>query len=166
MKIIRKAEWYNLLQVYDFLLKAALTILFGSMIILLFGEVVSRYFLNFPIMWSEELGRYLFIWIVYLGSALAFSHKRHINITFVPNYLPMHLQRFLEFFLYLVMMAFLFFVIIYGVKYAGMNMDRPAYAVRAIRMGWVYICAPIGAICMIINMIRIVPSIFRIDKKE
>lgn len=45
------------------------------MVVLVFGNVVLRYFFNSGITWSEEMSRYLFIWLTFLGAIGAFKTK-------------------------------------------------------------------------------------------
>ncbi len=40
------------------------------MLVIRFAQVVPRYFFNYTPEWSEELARFLFVWVVFLGSAL------------------------------------------------------------------------------------------------
>ncbi len=156
----------KLFKVYDFILESVMTIFFTVMVLLLFGEVVSRFLFNFPIMWSEEIGRYLFIWIVYIGSAQAFIERRHLRVDFLLKKLRSPYNTYLELILYFMIMVFLFFVFLYGLKYAGMNLDKPAYSFKYIRLGWAYASIPIGSIFMVLNIIRIIPVILKNKREE
>ncbi|MFW6130465.1 MAG: TRAP transporter small permease, partial [Atribacterota bacterium] len=104
---------------------------------MLFGEVVSRYFFNLPIMWAGELGRYLFIWIVYLGASVAITQKEHIVVSFVVEKFPPMIQYYIELIIHFIMIVFFFFVFYYGIHYTGTHMHIPAFSMRQIRMGWV-----------------------------
>ncbi|MDD5014576.1 MAG: hypothetical protein PHW73_05675, partial [Atribacterota bacterium] len=55
-------------------------------------------------------------------------------------------------------MIFLFFVFVNGVKYAGMNFNKPAYSIEWIHIGWTYAAIPVGAVLMLVNIIRILPT--------
>jgi len=65
-----------ILRIETFLI-AAITI---GLVGVIFIEVVCRYILFISTAWSEELARYLFIWLTYIGSAYAFNHGGHIEI--------------------------------------------------------------------------------------
>lgn len=47
---------------------------------LTFSQVLLRYVFNHPVTWIEEISRYLFVWIVFLGSATAFRVGAHIKV--------------------------------------------------------------------------------------
>lgn len=80
--------------VYLFLQIATFAI-FLVMTILVFMQVILRYFFSSPIAWSDEISRLLFIWVSFLGVALAFFSKGHPAITFLIDKLhPAHRQTF------------------------------------------------------------------------
>ena len=51
-------------------------------------NVGARYLFNSPIQWAEELSRYSFIWLVFLGAAICTKRKRHIAIDSLHLILP------------------------------------------------------------------------------
>ena len=53
-----------------------------------FANVLARYFFNSPIQWAEELARYSFIWVVFMGAVVCTKRKRHIAIDILPHALP------------------------------------------------------------------------------
>jgi TRAP-type C4-dicarboxylate transport system permease small subunit len=53
-----------------------------------FANVLARYFFNSPIQWAEELARYSFIWVVFMGAVVCTKRKRHIAIDFLLQSLP------------------------------------------------------------------------------
>lgn len=156
----------KLLKVYDLIMESIIAVFFAIMVILLFAQVVSRYVFNFPVMWSEEIGRYLFIWIVYLGSSIAFIRKRHLKVDFLVRKIKEPYSTYLEVTVLSIIMIFLFFVFLYGLKYIGIYWDTPAYSIGYIKLGWVYASIPIGGILMILNIIRVILSILNNKKGE
>jgi len=53
-----------------------------------FANVLARYFFNHPIQWAEELSRYAFIWVVFMGAVVCTKRKRHIAIDILLPVLP------------------------------------------------------------------------------
>ena len=51
-------------------------------------QVTSRYVFNNPTSWSEELARYLFVWITFLGAAVVIRKRRHVDVTVLTDRLP------------------------------------------------------------------------------
>jgi TRAP-type C4-dicarboxylate transport system permease small subunit len=59
---------------------AVLIGLFAAMTLACTAQVVWRYAFGDPLTWSEELARYLFIWIGYLSAWVAWKHRAHIAL--------------------------------------------------------------------------------------
>jgi len=55
----------------------------GASVVLMSFQILFRFFLNAPLTWTEEVDRYLFVWVVYLGSAVAVAMNAHIRVTFL-----------------------------------------------------------------------------------
>ncbi|MCI8649385.1 MAG: TRAP transporter small permease [Anaerotruncus sp.] len=75
---------YGALDRSNDLIKQAETFLMASctlaLVLVIFIEVVCRYMLFISTAWAEELSRYLFIWLTYIGSAYAIDEGGHIEI--------------------------------------------------------------------------------------
>lgn len=59
--------------------------MFLGMLGLMFVQVIYRYFLEMPLPWSEELIRYAFISVSFLGGAIAVMERQHIEINFLET---------------------------------------------------------------------------------
>lgn len=69
-------------------------ILFGLIVILIFTQVIFRYFFNNSLNWTEELAKYLFVWMTFIGSASAFKDQIHIGVDFFVELLPDKQRRY------------------------------------------------------------------------
>ena len=58
------------------------------MVILVFGNVVLRYGFNSGIAISEEVSRYLFIWLTFIGAVIAVHERAHLGVDTLPRLLP------------------------------------------------------------------------------
>ena len=54
---------------------------------IIFMQVITRYLLGFTFEWSEELARFLFVWAVFLGSALIMGEDGHLAVELLPRLL-------------------------------------------------------------------------------
>jgi len=79
--------------IYKHPLESVLCLLLVATVVVTFSQVVTRYFLHISLSWSEEVARFLFIWIAMLGAAYGFKTRSHFAITFVVNRFPRHLQK-------------------------------------------------------------------------
>jgi TRAP-type C4-dicarboxylate transport system permease small subunit len=61
--------------------------LLAAIVLAVTWQVVSRYLLGDPSGWTEELARFLLIWIGLLGGALAYQRRLHLGLDLLPEYL-------------------------------------------------------------------------------
>ena len=73
---------------YFQLLKFAIVACLALMVVLVFGNVVLRYAFNLGITVSEELSRFLFVWLTFLGAIIAFREHGHLGVDMVVSRLP------------------------------------------------------------------------------
>lgn len=59
-----------------------------AMVFMVFGNVVLRYFFNSGILVSEELSRYFFIWLTYIGAMIAMRDREHLGVDTLVRRLP------------------------------------------------------------------------------
>jgi len=58
------------------------------MVVMVFGNVVLRYAFNSGIVVSEELSRWLFLWVTFLGAIVALKERAHLGSDFLVSRLP------------------------------------------------------------------------------
>jgi TRAP-type C4-dicarboxylate transport system permease small subunit len=135
--------------------KAFLIILTLSLFIIVGVNVFCRYVLNSSLSWADELSRFIFIWVSFLGAVLAYGYNEHIGLDFVVDRIPSPtIKRFIrlaaDFFILLVIVILLRYGLI--VANSATNLSPALY----IPMKWVYIIAPVSAFMMlIINICKI-----------
>lgn len=71
-------------QVLKFLMVGLLAI----MCVLVFLNVVLRYGFNSNIVATEEISRYMFVWLTFLGAITAFARNRHVQVTMFLSLMP------------------------------------------------------------------------------
>ena len=73
---------------YFWLLKAVIAVFLAIMVVLVFGNVVLRYAFNSGITVSEELSRWLFVWVTFLGAIVAMREHGHLGVDSLVKRLP------------------------------------------------------------------------------
>jgi TRAP-type C4-dicarboxylate transport system permease small subunit len=66
------------------------------MVVLVFGNVVLRYGFNSGIPGAEELSRFIFVWLVFMGSVLAARRREHLGMDSFRNLFGPGGRRFLD----------------------------------------------------------------------
>jgi TRAP-type C4-dicarboxylate transport system permease small subunit len=108
-----------------------------------FAQVISRYVFADPIIWSEEVARYLFVWITLIGAAAGVRMHAHFGLDILRRYFP-RLRTPLGALTMLVVAAFLgllFYTGIAETRQAALQLS-PALQVG---MHWAYLAVPSGA---------------------
>ena len=62
--------------------------LMAALLVVLTWQIGTRWLLNDPSLWSEELARVLFMYMSLIGCAMAIKRGTHVNITFFSDKLP------------------------------------------------------------------------------
>lgn len=79
----------RLVNAYFFLLKALCALLLAGMVVLVFGNVVLRYGFNSGITLSEEVSRWMFVWLTFLGAIVALRERGHLGVDSLVRRLPL-----------------------------------------------------------------------------
>lgn len=87
-------------------------LLFSLMAILAFANVITRYFFNYPIAFTEEVEVGLMVWLTLFGAAIGFKRGAHLGISFLIEKLPEKI-RFLFSRFALLLTSILFTLLIY-----------------------------------------------------
>ena len=83
----------KLLRILDRILDGIALIILALLVLVVGIQIFARYVLNHSLFWSEELARYLFIYLVFLGAAIMLRKNRHIQVSFFTKSLTPSLQK-------------------------------------------------------------------------
>src|SRR6201990_3699375 len=78
----------RLVDLYCRLLKVAIVACLAAMVVLVFSNVVLRYAFNSGIPTSEELSRWLLVWLTFLGAIVALRQHAHLGVDSLVRALP------------------------------------------------------------------------------
>jgi TRAP-type C4-dicarboxylate transport system permease small subunit len=79
---------HRIVEFYFWTIKATMALLLSAMVVLVFGNVVLRYGFNSGIAISEELSRWLFVWMVFLGAIVGLKEHAHLGVDSLIKKLP------------------------------------------------------------------------------
>lgn len=89
-------------------------VLFALLVVDVSWQVFARQVLDQPSGWSEELAKYLFIWLGLFGAALVFGERGHIAVEVAVRKLPVLAQRVLAVVVQLAILTFTVLVLVWG----------------------------------------------------
>ena len=103
--------------------------------------VFFRYVLVKPLPWSEDLGRYLMVWIALFGAGVVMQKGGHVAVTVIVDRLPFRLRTGLQIISKLLVLGFALTMGYLGVQLLLHMMPQVSPTLR-IRMTWVYLGFP------------------------
>lgn len=103
--------------VIDKSLRLALVGLMGALVLNVVWQVFSRYVLQSPSLFTDELARFLLIWVSFLGAAYYSGQNMHIAIDIFPRKLSSKNKKRHQIFSALIIGLFVFFVFVVGGGY-------------------------------------------------
>jgi len=127
--------------------------LLAAIFVVMVLQVSCRYVLGSPLVWSEELARYLYIWVCFLGAPIALRRGNHIAITLFVDWLPARLTRGIAVFWHVA--AFLFLVEL-AIQGAILTVRSHSLIAITVPIPWslIYVVVPIAAILMILETVE------------
>jgi TRAP-type C4-dicarboxylate transport system permease small subunit len=138
----------------------ALAVLMAVMVVVISLQVWYRFVLNNPLDWSEELGRYVFVWISFLGSAAGVRYQVHLGIDVLEKIVGRGAFRYVVVLINLIIQVFLLFVVYWGVHLLSVVRFQTSPSML-IPMTYPYAAVPVGAVFMLINSLRVSHAAFK-----
>ena len=133
---------------------ALLVTLLIGMTVVVFLQVVFRYVLTQPLHWSEELARYLFVWISMIGAALALHKRGHFGLEFFFQKLPERTRRWGQIVIHVLVGGLILVILIQGIMLVQKTAQQESPAM-GMSMGLAYASLPAGAALMVIHLLAI-----------
>ncbi len=132
----------------DKVLETILIVLMAVMVINVLWQVFSRFILQAPSSFTDELARFLLIWVGVLGATLASGKKLHIAINLLSNKLNTQQKRVLRIINNLIITVFAFCVLVIGgsrLVYITYVLDQNSASLQ-IPLAVVYLVLPVSGL--------------------
>ena len=127
-------------------------LMFAVLIVTVFYQVLGRYLFNAPPSWSEELARFLQVWIALLASALCIQQSMHLGVDYLLHAIPPRGRAALEVLVHLLVTGFLLLLLVQGVKILDVASVQTSPAM-GINMWYAYLAVPVGAALMLLESV-------------
>lgn len=144
-----KKIYFSVMDTIGKAIKFAVAAVLVLMALLMFVEVLRRYFWNQQFAWSEELIRYMAMWVAFLGGAVAYKEKSLVCFDLLSGKLVKKKKLLLSLFSNTLILAFLVFVCYLGFK----NISSPSTYMQTsvgmkVSMAFPYAAIPVGTAFM------------------
>ena len=135
------------------LVELAIAACLAVMVVMVFGNVVLRYAFNSGIVVSEEVSRWLFLWMTFLGAVVALKERAHLGSDFMLALLPRRGKQVCLVAGHLLMLYATWLVFSGSLVQARINLDVQA-PVTGASMAIVYAPGVVFAVCAIVLLLR------------
>jgi TRAP-type C4-dicarboxylate transport system permease small subunit len=150
-------------QLFEFLIAVALAV----MVVLVFGNVVLRYAANSGIAMSEELSRWLFVWMTFLGAVVAMRDHAHLGSDMVVSRLPPWGKKVCLVVGYVLMLFICWLLFKGSLDQTRINLTTTSATMEA-SMAWFYssgmVFAVSGALILLLDFWRLLTGRMRDDE--
>lgn len=134
------------------LLRFVVGALILAIVVLVAAQVLFRYVLATPIVWSEEFTTLCYQWVSYLGAALAVRYRGHFGVDFVSRMLSEAWHKPLEWLGHAVVWIIGVFMIVYGMRIVESSAAQ-MYPTLGFSVGTGYLVLPIaGALFLLMDI--------------
>ncbi|MCF7803327.1 MAG: TRAP transporter small permease [Candidatus Marinimicrobia bacterium] len=132
----------------DFILKWFVIVVMAANVLNVLWQILTRFILANPSSWTEELARYLLIWVALLGAAYAHRLKMHIAIDFVAEKFQGTARHYSRMFIQACVFIFaLIVMVIGGMRIVDLTLSLgQVSAALQVPMGYVYSVIPVSGI--------------------
>ena len=134
-------------RIADRLITFLANLIFVMMLLDVLLQVISRYIMYKPFIWTEELARCLYIWLAFVGSAALMKNYEHITVDFILRQLSPYWEKRLKLVIDILMLFFFICVLFGGIR---MMMDTNKVTLPSLpilRMADLYLSLVVGSIC-------------------
>jgi TRAP-type C4-dicarboxylate transport system permease small subunit len=148
----------NLKNVLDKLVSWLLIVLMGAMVVNVSWQVISRYIFQNPSSFTDELARYMLVWLGTLGAAYVAGKNEHIAIDVLPNKLEGQARAKLMIFVHTLILLFALIAMVMG----GSNLVYITYileqksATLQIPLAYIYGIIPVSGLIVMFYQIPLI----------
>lgn len=157
LNVVRKIKSY-----IDKALEALLILMFVSMFIVVLIQVFTRFIMNNPASWTEEVARYLMVWMSFLGAGVGLKYGLHMSLGIVTDRLSGMASTIVR--ILCVLLTLLVGVIIayFGFRYMMVGKERVSMALQ-FPMIYAFAVMPFGGAVILMNSME---ALFNIIGEE
>ncbi|MGG5822036.1 TRAP transporter small permease [Falsiroseomonas sp. HW251] len=137
------------------------SVLLACAVLLVVGQIILRFVFNNPRAWAEEVGRYLFVWMVFVGCGVATARGSHIRVTEVVDWFGDAGRRFSHWLGFGSDVICNIVLIYAGSAVAWKNRFVQFYSLDGFPQVVFYVALPLGGLLMLIYQFRRKPAAMR-----
>jgi TRAP-type C4-dicarboxylate transport system permease small subunit len=138
------------MEIYNKIVKKSAGVIIWAMIFVALIQVFFRFVVNAPLIWPEELARFLQIWLVAIGVSAVNATNSHLRMDFLVQHLPRKLSFILEYISDVFLLVFWCILLFVSIKLNLMKQQQLSSAL-GISYGWIYWSIPVMSLLTVID---------------
>ena len=146
--------------VWSYAAETVVVVLMAIMVATLAVQVFFRFVIGDPLSWTEELARYAFVWITFLGAAVAYRHRAHIVVDIMLHLVPTRARAPLAWVVEGLVAVTLVILIREGLRMVETTSNVRATMLQ-IPMSYIYAAIPVSAALMLVYQIERLVGVLR-----
>lgn len=143
----------KIIEAYCHILNLITALALAIMVVLVFGNVLMRYGFNSGITMSEELSRWLFVWLTFLGAIVAMKDGAHLGSDTLVSRLPLAGKKLFMFIGHALMLWVCWLLFKGSYEQAVINLETTS-AVMEVSMAIFYGCGMVAAVSIAVILLN------------
>jgi TRAP-type C4-dicarboxylate transport system permease small subunit len=139
-------------QAADRVAQAAVACLVASLVGISFAQIIFRYALVRPLFWADELSRYLYVWIAFVGAGVAMGANLHYGFDYLTEKCPRRAKAAIRWVVNATAAAFVAVCVVAGIYVTYLVAVQKSPSLQ-ISMSWVYAALPIGSLLLLLHIV-------------
>ena len=151
--------------VWSYAAEAVVVVLMAIMVTTVAIQVFFRYVIDDPLSWTEELARYAFVWITFLGAAVAYRRRAHIVVDMMLHVIPIRARAALALAVEGMVTMTLLILVREGLRMVETTSNVMATMLQ-IPMSYIYAAIPVSAVLMLAYQVERLVGVVRSRRPE
>lgn len=144
---------WKIKQVVDKALEKLLIAIISCMFVLVLLQVFTRFVLDAPLSWTEELARYLMVWMGFLGAGIGLKYGLHMSLGILSDRLRGKTKLVMHVLSHVLTLSIGVLICVYGYKIMLSGRERLSMALQ-FKMQYVFVIIPISGVIIILNCLE------------
>ena len=141
-------HWYNAIcKLFEKVCSSLVIVLMATIVLVVSLGVFFRFVLNNSLSWTEEIAKYLLVWLSFIGSAVALRKGAHIGITILSDTFKGKLKGIAETLVSFTILTASYYFTFYGWRFA-LNAKIQTASTVDLSLFWVMLCVPVSGVLM------------------
>ena len=116
-------------------------------------QIITRFVIERPAEWTEVLIRFTLIWMVFLGSPVAFRQGAMVSVDVLYRWSPPRVRRVLDYVVAVAALALIGVIVWWGWDYAQRGGVQSMAGLESVSMFWAYVAMPVGGVFSAIGIV-------------